>query len=224
MMDSDYKCSMCIKRREATCSSSSIHGKSWPNVSRSADTSAYSWEANALNANANGLRVGYAASNAEHIKRVDEALTNFVNVTQGQLMSPNAPSWRRGKRGAKLDHLVTWNLSHDSSTGSLGACWRSVGSEVPEGCTELEHPALAQRLARTMTLKQHELASLLPQGLDDQRVVRVGEQVFRPVPLGQVDWLGGPQHDHARVGFRIEAQVLAPASMVRRRKAQRASA
>lgn len=162
-----------------------------------------------LNANANGLRVGYAASNADHMKRVDEALVNFVNVTQGQLMSPSAPSWRRGQRGAKLDHLITWNLSHDSNAGSLGLCWRSVGSEVPEGCTELEHPALAQRLARTTTLRHQELASLLPQGLDAQKVVRVGEQVFRPVPLGQVDWIGGPQHDHARVGFRIAPQVLA---------------
>ena len=129
-MDSDYKCSMCIKRRQATCSSSSIHGKSWPNVSRSADTSAYSWEANALNANANGLRVGYAASNAEHIKRVDEALTNFVNVTQGQLMSPNAPSWRRGERGAKLDrgrHPAGGSHGH-SDTGSaetVGQCART---------------------------------------------------------------------------------------------------
>jgi hypothetical protein len=60
-----------------------------------------------------------------------------------------------------------------------------------------------------MTLKQHELPPLLLQGLTAQSVVRVGEQVFRPVPLGQVDWLGGPQHDHARVGFRIAPQVLA---------------
>jgi hypothetical protein len=37
----------------------------------------------------------------------------------------------------------------------------------------------------------------------------LGEQVLRPVPLGQVDWLGGPQHDHARVGFPIAPQVLA---------------
>jgi hypothetical protein len=37
----------------------------------------------------------------------------------------------------------------------------------------------------------------------------VGEHVFRPVVLGQVDWLGGPHHDHARVGFRIAPQVLA---------------
>ncbi len=172
-------------------------------------TPAYTPGRRFLNANANGSRVGYAASNAEHMNRVDEALTNFVNVTQGQLMSPKAPSWRRGERGAKLDHLVTWrNLSHDSSGGSLRACWRSVGSEIPEGCTELEHPALAQRLASTTTLRQHELASLLPQGLDAQRVVRVGEQFLRPVPLGHVEWLGGPQHDHARVGFRIEPQVL----------------
>jgi hypothetical protein len=162
-----------------------------------------------LNANANGLRVGYAVSNAEHMKRVDEALVNFVNVTQGQLMSPNALSWRRGERGAKLDHLVTWNLAHDNSEGSLGACWRSVGSEVPEGCTELKHPALAQRLEHTTTLIQHERESLLPQGLDAQKVVRVGEQFFRSVPLGQVEWLGGPQHDHARIGFRIEPQLLA---------------
>jgi hypothetical protein len=85
-----------------------------------------------------------------------------------------------------------------------------VGTEIFEGCKELDHPALAQRLARTTILKQYELPLILPRGLNNaQSVVRVGEQVFRPVPLGQVDWLGGPQHDHARVGFRIAPQVLA---------------
>jgi hypothetical protein len=84
-----------------------------------------------------------------------------------------------------------------------------VGTEIPEGCKELDHPSLAHRLARTKILTQHELLPLLPQGFNAQRVVRVGEQVFRPIPLGQVDWLGGPQHDHARVGFRIAPQVLA---------------
>jgi hypothetical protein len=84
-----------------------------------------------------------------------------------------------------------------------------VGTEIPEGCKELDHPALAQLLARTTILKQYELPLLLPRGLNAQSVVRVGEQVFRPVPLGQVDSLGGPQHDHARVGFRIAPQVLA---------------
>jgi hypothetical protein len=140
---------------------------------------------------------------------VDELLNQFVTDTQGELMSPSTVSWRQGSKGAKLDHIVTWNLSHDSSAGSLGACWRSVGTEIPEGCKELDHPALTQRLARTTILTQHELLLLLPQGLNAQSVVRVGEQVFRPVPLNQVDWLGGPQHDHARVGFRIAPQVLA---------------
>ncbi len=39
-------------------------------------------------------------------------------------------------------------------------------------------------------------------------VVKVGDQVLQPVPLGQVDWLGGPQHDHTMVGFRIAPLVL----------------
>ena len=92
-------------------------------------TPAYTPGRRFLNANANGSRVGYVASNAEHMKRVDEALTNFVKATQGQLMSPNAPSWRRGERGAKLDHLVTWNLSHDSCAGSLGCtCFASTSN------------------------------------------------------------------------------------------------
>ena len=114
-----------------------------------------------LNANASSLRVGYAASNAEHTKRVDDLLTQFVTDTQGELMSPSTVSWRQGSKGAKLDHIVTWNLSHDSSAGSLEACCRSVGTEIPEGCKELDHPALAQRLARTLILKQHELLLLL---------------------------------------------------------------
>ncbi len=58
-----------------------------------------------LNANANGTRVGYAASNAEHMTRVDEFLTKFVHDTQGELMSPSTVSWRRGNKGAKLDHI-----------------------------------------------------------------------------------------------------------------------
>jgi endonuclease/exonuclease/phosphatase family metal-dependent hydrolase len=105
-----------------------------------------------LNANTSGLRVGYAASNAEHMKRVDDLLAQFVTDTQGELMSPSTVSWRQGSKGAKLDHIVTWNLSHDSNAGSLGACWRSVGTEIPEGCKELDQPALAQRLARTLIL------------------------------------------------------------------------
>ena len=162
-----------------------------------------------LNANASGPRFGYAAANAEHMKRVDDLLAQFVTNTQGELMSPSTVSWRQGSKGAKLDHIVTWNLSHDSGAGSLGTCWRRVGTEIPEGCKELDHPALAQRLARTLILTQHELQLLLPPGLNAQSVVRVGEQFFRPVPLGRAEWLGGPQHDHARVGFRIEPQLLA---------------
>jgi hypothetical protein len=97
-------------------------------------------------------------------------------------MSPSTVSWKRGDKGAKLDHIITWNLPHDSNAGSLGACWRCVGSEIPGGCTELDHPALAERLASTAILKQHELPLLLPQGLTAQNVIRVGEQVLRPVP------------------------------------------
>jgi hypothetical protein len=87
------------------------------------------------------------------MNRVDELLTQFVADTQGELMSPSTVSWRQGNKGAKLDHIITWNLSHDSSAGSLGACWRNVGTEIPEGCTELDHPAIAQRLAHTTILK-----------------------------------------------------------------------
>jgi len=106
----------------------------------------------------------------------------FVHDTKGELMSPSTVSWKRGDKGAKLDHIITWNLPHDSNAGSLGACWRCVGSEIPGGCTELDHPALAERLASTAILKQHELPLLLPQGLTAQNVIRVGEQVLRPVP------------------------------------------
>ena len=123
-------------------------------------------------------------------------------------MSPSTASWRRDNKSAKLDHVVTWNLPHDSNAGSLGACWRSVGTEIPEGCEVLESPELAQRLKNTLTLTQHELSQLLPPGLTTRSVVRVEDQVLQPVPLGQVDWLGGPQHDHAMVGFRIAPLVL----------------
>ncbi len=76
------------------------------------------------------------------------------------------------------------------------------------GCEVLESPELAQRLKNTLTLTQHELSQLLPPGLTTRSVVRVEDQVLQPVPLGQVDWLGGPQHDHAMVGFRIAPLVL----------------
>jgi len=140
--------------------------------------------------------------------KVDALLENFVHDTQGELMSPSTVSWRRDNKSAKLDHIVTWNLPHDSNTGSLGACWLSVGSEIPEGCEVLDHPELAHRLADTTILKQHELSRLLPPGLTARSVVKAGDQVFQPVPLGQVDWLGGPQHDHTMVSFHIAPLVL----------------
>jgi len=112
--------------------------------------------------------------------RVDGLLENFVHDTQGELMSPSTVSWRRDNKSAKLDHIITWNLPHDGNAGS-------VGSGIPEGCKELDHPELVRRLANTPILKQHELPRFLPPGLTAQSVVKVGEQVFRPVPLGQVD-------------------------------------
>ena len=45
-----------------------------------------------LNASANGTRVGYAESNAEHMAKVDALLENFVHDTQGELMSPSTAS------------------------------------------------------------------------------------------------------------------------------------
>jgi len=140
--------------------------------------------------------------------KVDALLENFVHDTQGELMSQSTVSWRRDNKSAKLDHIITWNLPHDSNAGSLAACWRSVGSGIPEGCEVLDHPELARRLADTPILKQHELSRFLP-GLTARSVVKAGEKVFQPVPLGQVDWLGGPRHDHAMVGFRIAPLVLA---------------
>jgi len=51
---------------------------------------------------------GMRRPNAQHMKRVDEALTNFVNVTQGQLMSAeNSVVEERGKgsQARPPDHL-----------------------------------------------------------------------------------------------------------------------
>ena len=81
-------------------------------------------------------------------------------------------------------------------------------THVPEGCEVLDRPELAQRLKDKFTLTQHELSQLLPPGLTARSVVKVGDQVLQPVPLGQVDWLGGPQHDHAMLSFRITPLVL----------------
>jgi hypothetical protein len=81
--------------------------------------------------NANGLRVGYAVSNTEHMRRVDELLTKFVHDTKGELMSPSTVSWKRGDKGAKLDHIIiSWNLPHDSNAGPLGACWFRIAPQV----------------------------------------------------------------------------------------------
>ena len=109
--------------------------------------------------------------------KVDALLENFVHDTQGELMSPSTASWRRDDKSDKLDHIVTWNLPHDSNAGSLGVCWRSVGSEIPEGCEVLDHPELVQRLADTPTLTQHELSRLLLPGLTARSVVRVQTDV-----------------------------------------------
>ncbi len=116
---------------------------------------------------------------------------------------------KRGDKGARLDHVVTWNLHPENDAEALGTRWQNVGTEIPDGCAELVHCELRQQLARTTSFGKHEWESLKIQGLTANIVVRVGEAIFRPVSLGRVDWVGGPQHDHARVGFRIAPQVLA---------------
>jgi hypothetical protein len=83
--------------------SNNTHGKCWPRASWNVHISAFS---SAGNANANGLRVGYAVSNTEHMKRVDELLTKFVHDTTRELMSPSTVSWKRGDKGARLDHII----------------------------------------------------------------------------------------------------------------------
>jgi hypothetical protein len=86
---------------------------------------------------------------------VDELRTNFVSDAKGCLMSPSTVSWRRDGKVPKLDHVITWNLPSESSVGVLGSCWRNVGTEIPDGCTELEHPELARRLTRTVAFGKH---------------------------------------------------------------------
>ena len=113
-----------------------------------------------------------------HWERVDELLADFESTTRGCLMSPSTMSWKRGNKGARLDHIVTWNLPPESSAGVLGARWRKVGTEIPTGCTELDHPELAERLAYTVAFEKHELQSLRLQDLTAQSVVRVGEHVW----------------------------------------------
>jgi hypothetical protein len=121
-MDSDCKSSTCIKQRQATLAPAA-HMANPGQKHHGVSTPAHPPGKRFLNANAVGIRVGYAASNAEHMTRVDEFLTKFVHDTQGQLMSPSTVSWRRGDKGAKLDHIITWNLP----TTATRAHWEHAG-------------------------------------------------------------------------------------------------
>jgi hypothetical protein len=82
-----------------------------------------------FNADPTCSRMGYAQSNAERIKQVDDAFRKFVLETRGTIVSQSTGSWREARSGkmAKLDHLVLWNLD-EPEVGEGRADW--VGHQL----------------------------------------------------------------------------------------------
>jgi hypothetical protein len=78
-----------------------------------------------LNANASGLRFGYAASNAEHMKRVDNLLAQFVTDTQGELMSPSTV--RSTAQNRRMNVPCAWMTWSEPTGWALrSACWADM--------------------------------------------------------------------------------------------------
>ncbi len=89
-------------------------------------------------------------------------------------------------------------INHTCHPGFVNC--RFVHAGIVGGRSEDEQGGIGGRLTSEVFVKTTRRLT--------RSVVKVGDQVLQPVPLGQVDWLGGPKHDHAMVGFRIAPLVL----------------
>ena len=193
-----------------------------------------------LNANAGGAREGYAKSNEHRMHLVDEQLAVFVRETGGRMISPATVSWKKGdgRKGARLDHVVCWNLELHGSSAPMGMEWQLVGQVAPDGMQELTHQELQQtleqrtkdgRLVEPIALEgepevtpqqsqrmREQRTSLSPQDwarmrlerTSPQQGVRAGKSFFQPVVYGRADWTGAPQHDHAKISVSVACDVL----------------
>ena len=193
-----------------------------------------------LNANAGGVREGYAVSTEHRMRQVDTLLADLVRETGGRMISPATMSWKQdgGCKGARLDHVVCWNMAVHESGAPVGREWRQAGNLAPEGAQELTHQKLqlileqytkAGRLAeqaeredaqeltpqqaqwvreRSISLSQDDWARLDMETISPQCAIRVGESFFQPAVYGRADWTGAPQHDHAKVSVSIARDVL----------------
>ena len=101
-----------------------------------------------FNANAGGAREGYAQSTEHRMSQVDSLLADFIRETGGRRVSPATVSWKRddGRKSARLDHVVCWNLELHESSELMGKEWQLVGSAAPEGAQELTHHELQEVL------------------------------------------------------------------------------
>ena len=193
-----------------------------------------------FNANAGGAREGYARSTEHRMSQVDSLLADFIRETGGRRISPATVSWKRddGRKSARLDHVVCWNLELHESSALMGKEWQLGGSTAPEGMQEFTHQELQEvlelsaqegqvaeqdPLGRTQEPTPHQLQRELEQRISlsqedwtrmqlgsvtPQCVVRAGKCFFQPVVYGRADWIGAPQHDHAKVSVSIARDVL----------------
>ena len=60
------------------------------------------------------------------------------------MISPATMSWKQdgGCKGARLDHVVCWNMAVHESGAPVGREWRQAGNLAPEGAQELTHQKL----------------------------------------------------------------------------------
>ena len=67
---------------------------------------------------------------------------------------------------------------------------------------------LQRKLEQRISLSQEDWARMQLGGVTPQCVVRAGKCFFQPVVYGRADWIGAPQHDHAKVSVSIARDVL----------------
>ena len=163
-----------------------------------------------LNANAGGERIGYAKSNEDRMQRVDALLTSFIKETGGRLISPSTVSWeqRAGQKGARLDHVVCWNVPLGRSACEMGLEWEKMGQVEPTGALMITNERLSKHLEKSTSLTMEEGRAVGMSDISAQSAIRVGQDFFQPVVRGRVDWTGQQQHDHAKLSVEIATEVL----------------
>jgi hypothetical protein len=87
--------------------------------------------------NSEQMRVGYSFPRSRNLQYADAMFANFLSRTQGTWTPAAGHTWKnRAVKAAKLDHVVTWNISTSTPPATR---WTDSPGQGVLGCDSMKY-------------------------------------------------------------------------------------